>query len=176
SAAAWPIAHLPRWRNGAEHGGKERSCRRGAALGLGDAAARDLRQWRMSDCADHRLASIEQFGLGGGRRRNGHFGRAVDRIAALGRGERHTVTLEGKGHPPRPPRNRRRRRGGGDFKTNEEGRNGENDAAAADEISRITPHGLLPTIPVLISRGNPRIGSCVTLRFLQGRAGDLASS
>jgi len=126
------------------------------------------------DCADHRLASIEQSGLGSGRRRDDRFSRTVDRIAALGRGERHTVALERPVHHRRGPSDRRRSGGGGDFQTNEEGRDGENRAAAADEISRMTPHGLLPTIPVLISRGNPLIGSCAALRFLQNRGHDLA--
>src|SRR5262249_9943476 len=57
---------------------------------------------------------------------------------------------------------RKRRRsgaGGGKLKTKEEGRDRKQCPAAADEVSRITPHGLLPTIPVLISRVNPREGS-----------------
>src|SRR5262249_39720941 len=106
-------------------------------------------------------------------RRDGDFSRTVHRIAALGRGERDTVALEGPVHHRRGPSDRRRSGGGGDFQTNEEGRDGENCAAAADEISRMTPHGLLPTIPVLISRGNPLIGSCPALRFLQSLGRDL---
>jgi len=106
----------------------------GTRASLGHAAARDLRQWRVSDCADHRLASIEQPGLGSGRRRDDGFCRTVHRIAALGRGERHTVALEGSVHHRRGPSDRRRRRGGGDFQTNEEGRDGQNRAAAADEL------------------------------------------
>src|SRR5215468_10032233 len=157
-------------RRRAENGGKERCWRRKPALGLGHAAARNLRQWRVSDCADHWLASIEQPGLGGGRRRDDDFSRTVHRIAALGRGERHTVALEGPVHHRRGPSKRRRSGGGGDFQANEEGRDGQSRAAAPDEISRKTPHGLLPTIPVFISRGNPRIGSCAALRFLQSRA------
>src|SRR5262249_33746801 len=136
----------------------------------GYAAARDLRQRRVSDLADHRLAAIEQFGLGSGRRRCGHFGRAVHRIAALGRGERHTVALERTVDHRRAPSDRWRSGGRGNFKTNEENHDGENRAAAADEISRITPHGLLPTIPVLISRVNPRLGSSAALRFVQSAA------
>src|SRR5215510_15018807 len=136
----------------------------------GYAAARDLRQRRVSNRADHRLAAIEQFGLGSGRRRGGHFGRTVHRIAALGRNERHTVALERPVDHRRTSSDRRRSGGGGNFKTNEENRDGENRAAAADEISRITPHGLLPTIPVLISRVNPRLGSSAARRFVQGAA------
>src|SRR5262245_38487651 len=88
----------------------------------GYAAARDLRQRRVSDRADHRLAAIEQFGLGSGRRRGGHFGRTVHRIAALGRSERHTVALERTVDHRRAPSDRRRSGGGGNFKTNEENR------------------------------------------------------
>src|SRR5262249_3855226 len=144
--------------------------KKGPAGYSGYAAARDLRQRRGSDRADHRLAAIEQFGLGSGRRRGGHFGRTVHRIAALGRNERHTVALERPVDHRRAPSDRRRSGGGGNFKTNEENRDGEDRAAAADEISRITPHGLLPTIPVLISRVNPRLGSSAALRFVQSAA------
>src|SRR5262249_53520857 len=143
---------------------------KGPAGCSGYAAARDLRQRRVSDRADHRLAAIEQFGLGSGRRRGGHFGRTVHRIAALGRSERHTVALERTVDHRRAPRDRRRSGGGGNFKTNEEKRQGKTRAAAADEISRITPHGFLPTIPVLISRVTPRLGSSAALRFVQSAA------
>src|SRR4029453_13475507 len=89
----------------------------------GYAAARDLRQRRVSDRADHRLPAHAQFGRGSGRRR------AVHRIAALGRNERHTVALERPVDQRRAPSDRRRSGGRGNFKTNEENRDGENGAA-----------------------------------------------
>src|SRR6266508_3400036 len=135
---------------------------------LRQAAARDLRQWRLSDRADHGLAAVEQFGLGSRCRRS--LGRAVHCVAALARSERQAVALErAVDHRHAAGERRRSGAGGGKFKTNEEGRDGKDCAAAADEVSRITPHGLLPTIPVLISRVNPRLGSCVALRFAQAR-------
>src|SRR5262249_59194899 len=110
------------------------------------------------------------LGVGGGSWWWGQFGRTVRRIGALGRNQRHTVALERTVDHRRAPSDRRRSGGGRNFKTNEENRDGESRAAAADEISRITPHGLLPTIPVPISRVNPRLGSSAALRFVQSAA------
>lgn len=84
-AAAWLSVDLRRLPNGAPNTAERREVREeDPAVDLGHAAARDLRQWRVPDCADHRLASIEQSGLGSGRRRDGDFSRTVHRIAALG--------------------------------------------------------------------------------------------
>jgi hypothetical protein len=89
AAAFWFDGHFTATCMAVDHGAagqgnKERGRKGGPAVRLGHAAARDLRQGRVSDRADHRLASIEQFGLGGGRRRDLDFRRPVHRIAALG--------------------------------------------------------------------------------------------
>src|SRR5262249_20813093 len=106
------------------------------------------------------FAAIEQSGLRSGRRRWLHLGRPVHGVAALDRDKRQAGAFERAGHHRHAARKRRRSgAGGGKLKAKEESRERKQSPAAADEVSRITPHGLLPTIPVLISRVNPREGS-----------------
>jgi len=112
------------------------------ARALRHAAPRDLCQWRLSDRADHGLTPIEQSRLGSRRRRGLRPGRAVHRVAAFARNEGQAVALERTVHHRRAPRKGRGRGADGrNFKADEKGRKRDDRAAAADEVSRKTPHG-----------------------------------
>src|SRR6185436_19939669 len=108
-------------------------------------ASGHLRERRLADCADHRLAAIEQARLGGGGGRRGvRFNGAFDRVAALHRDQRQTVALQ---RPLHHWGGRTHRRGGcrgRDFEADKKARDGENRATATGEISRMTAHGRLP--------------------------------
>src|SRR4051812_49977841 len=80
----------------------ERARKRGGDRRSGDAASGDLRQRRLPNGADHRLATVEQARLGGRRAGgSGRFGGAVPRVVALHGGEGHGGAPLGPGGLPR---------------------------------------------------------------------------